>query len=449
MARRLFGTDGIRGRAGAFPLDPSTVSRLGRSLVEHLQERNRPGRVVIGYDTRESSVPLCTDLLGGIRAGGGEAAVAGVIPTPGIAFLTRAGGFDAGLIISASHNPHHDNGIKVFQAQGTKLSDADEELIEGRLLDSGAHGKPAAAPALPLVVDDRLVDDYVTYLIECLRGRTDLSDARVVVDCANGASSRIAPRVLEALGVDASFLSCDPDGTNINQECGSLHPEALAERVRGTGAGLGLALDGDADRCLAVDETGRLLDGDYILYLAARDLKRRGVLRNDTVIATVMSNMWLEERLEVEGIKLVRTPVGDKYVLEEMVRGDHVLGGEQSGHVIFRDLATTGDGLLTGLMLLTTWKGDRRPLSEMVAGITPFPQVLLNVEVTSKPDLSAHKDLGPLLRQAEQALSGRGRLLVRYSGTESLARVMAEGRDADEIRRIAGEVADALRAHLA
>ena len=449
MAKRLFGTDGIRGRAGEFPLDPGTVVRLGRALVEHLRESGLSGHLVIGYDTRESSEPICASLVQGIHAGGGEGVVAGVLPTPAVAYLTRADGFDAGVVISASHNPYRDNGIKVFTGDGSKLPDSDEALVEARLLDAG-RDRPLAGPDSPVVrVDGQLADDYVTHLVDSVRGWTDLDGVRVVIDCANGASSHVAPRVLEALGVEATFLFCEPDGTNINQDCGSLHPDALARAVRSAGAAAGLAFDGDADRCLAVDDTGRVLDGDYILYLTARDLKRRGHLANDTVVATVMTNLWLEERFGEEGIRLLRTPVGDKYVLEEMVRGGHALGGEQSGHIIFRDFATTGDGLLTGLMLLAAWKADGRRLSDMAAGITPCPQVLINVEVVTKPDLPSHAQLGPLLRRATQALAGRGRLLVRYSGTEPLARVMAEGRDADEIRRIAGEVADALRAHLA
>ncbi|MFQ5718939.1 MAG: phosphoglucosamine mutase [Acidobacteriota bacterium] len=448
MSRRLFGTDGIRGRAGEYPLDRHTVAHLGRSLIEHLSRRGLRGRVAIGYDTRASSESICASLLEGICHAGGEALVAGVIPTPGVAFLTRADGFDAGVVISASHNPYQDNGIKVFQSDGTKLSDGDEAQVEAGLLDPDLTQIPAGPAGNGGQVDPSLAGEYAAHLIDTVRGRVDLTGARVVIDCANGASSAVAPRVFAALGVEATVLSCDPDGTNINRGCGSLHPDGLARAVRAARADAGLAFDGDADRCLAVDDTGRILDGDYILYLTGTDLNRRGHLPTGTIVATVMSNLWLEERFASDGLRLLRAPVGDKYVLDEMARGGHVLGGEQSGHVIFRDLATTGDGILTGLMLLAAWKSDGRRLSEMVAGITPHPQVLINVAVADKPDLDSHAEIGPLLRRAARSLAGRGRLLVRYSGTEPLARVMAEGRDADEIHRIAGEVAAALRDHL-
>jgi phosphoglucosamine mutase len=447
MSKRLFGTDGIRGAAGRFPFDEETVVHLGGAVTRFLQERGRPGRIVLGYDTRQSSVPICARLVSGIRQAGGEAAVAGVLPTPGVAYLTRADNFDAGIVISTSHNPYTDNGIKVFQADGTKLPDADEAEVEALVLDEPrGHATPTHAEVL---VDERLAGDYVDHLLQVVRGGIDLGGARVVLDCANGASSTVAPRIFESLGIQATLMADRPSGTNINRDCGSLHPEKTAAAVRETGADMGLAFDGDADRCLVVDDTGRVLDGDFILYLTGKDLKRRGRLRNDTVVATVMSNLWLEQRLEGAGIRMLRTPVGDKYVLEEMMRGDHALGGEQSGHVIFREHATTGDGILTGLMLLAVWKSSGERLSELVGDITPCPQVLLNVRVGSKVDLDRHDVLGPVLRDAHSSLEGRGRLLVRYSGTEPLARVMTEGNDADEIRRIAEEVAEAIRTTLA
>ncbi len=447
MGKRLFGTDGIRGRAGDFPFDPVTVVHLGESIARFLQEQGRPGRVVLGYDTRQSSVPICARLVAGIRKAGGEAAVAGVVPTPAVSFLTRADGCDAGIVISASHNPYTDNGIKIFQADGIKLPDADEARVEEMVLDEEAS--PPSHPHHDAITVDRgLTRDYLEHLLNTVRNGPNLAGVKVVVDCANGAASSVAPEVFRAVGAEATFLAASPDGTNINRGCGSLHPEALSAAVREAGADLGLAFDGDADRCLVADDRGRVLDGDFILWLTGLEMRRRGRLRNDTVVATVMSNLWLEQRLAGEGIRLLRTPVGDKYVLEEMLRGDHALGGEQSGHVIFRDHSTTGDGLLTGLMLLSVWRSRDRPLSSLVEGITPCPQVLLNVKVKSKPDLHAHPVLGPRIREAEAAMDGRGRVLVRYSGTESLARVMTEGNDADEIRRIAEEVAEAISAHL-
>ncbi|MFQ5669365.1 MAG: phosphoglucosamine mutase [Acidobacteriota bacterium] len=448
MAKCLFGTDGIRGVSGTFPLDDPTVSRLGQAVVRFLHDLGRPGRIVLGYDTRASSHPLCRKLVEGIRAAGGNAAVAGVLPTPGVAFLTRNNGFDAGIVISASHNPYTDNGIKVFQADGTKLPDGQEEKVERLMFTAGPGPETHPAGAADFIVDEQLVKTYIDSLLQAIDGGAGLKGTRVVLDCANGASSAVAPPLMQRAGVAARFLAIAPDGTNINRDCGSLHPELLAETVRDQGAAIGLAFDGDADRCLAVDETGRVLDGDFILYLLGRFFKQKGQLRNDTIVATVMSNLWLEQQLQADGIRLLRTPVGDKYVLEEMIRGDHSLGGEQSGHVILRQHSTTGDGLLTGLMLLMATCPQKRPLSELVAGITPCPQVLLNVPVGQKPDLETHPRVGPVLRRTHARLRGRGRLLVRYSGTEPLARVMAEGTDLDEVRRSAEEVAAALREHL-
>ncbi len=461
MGKRLFGTDGIRGAVGVFPLDTGTVYRLGSALTRLLTERGGRGRVVIGYDTRESSEPLCAALVAGIHREGGDAAVAGVLPTPGVARLTCQDGFDAGVVISASHNPFTDNGIKIFSGNGTKMSDADEAIIEASLLesditagdtsrmDNASQGGNGASPVFPMTgANPRLADHYVHHLLEAARVGCDLKGVRLVVDCANGAAVIVAPHIFAQLGVEVRFLNIEPDGRNINKNCGSLHPDVLIKAVREFKADAGLALDGDADRCLVVDDSGRLLDGDFILYLAGLHLKRRGKLRNNTVVATVMSNLWLEQSFSDEGINLLRTDVGDKYVLEEMVRGDHVLGGEQSGHIIFRDRAPTGDGLLTGLRLLDVWRRSDKKLSELVAGIEPCPQILLNVRVKSKPALSDHPALARVISRAGEEIGSRGRLLVRYSGTEPLARVMTEGNDADEIRRIAEEVAAELRNHL-
>jgi phosphoglucosamine mutase len=461
MGKRLFGTDGIRGAVGIFPLDTATVYRLGAALTRLLTQRGSMGRVVIGYDTRESSAPLCAALVAGIHREGGDAAVAGVLPTPGVARLTRQDGFDAGVVISASHNPFSDNGIKIFSGDGTKMSDDDEAIIEASLLDSdiiagdttcmdnAPRGSNGTAPVFPAVgANARLADHYVHHLLEAARVGNDLEGVRLVVDCANGAAVDVAPHIFAELGIKVRFLNNDPDGRNINRDCGSLHPAVLIRAVRECNADAGLALDGDADRCLVVDDSGRLLDGDFILYLTGLHLQRRGKLRNSTVVATVMSNLWLEQTFRAEGINLLRTDVGDKYVLEEMVRGDHVLGGEQSGHIIFRDRATTGDGLLTGLRLLDVWRTSGKKLSELVAGIEPCPQILLNVRVKSKPVLGDHPALARVIRRAGEEMGSRGRVLVRYSGTEPLARVMTEGNDADEIRRIAEEVAAELRNHL-
>ena len=448
MSKRLFGTDGIRGVAGRFPLDEATVGRLGAALVAHLVGTGRAGRIVIGHDTRVSSAPLAAALARGALAAGGSVDMAGVLPTPGVAFLTRVDGYDAGVVLSASHNPWYDNGIKIFQAGGAKIADAVEVDLETRLLDGPDTCAPVDGPATNGTSPARLADEYLDWLIGRLEDPGALRGARVVVDCANGAAAAVAPPLLARLGIEAHFLGTEPDGTNINNDCGSLHPHLMAELVRAEHADLGLAFDGDADRCLAADDRGRILDGDFILYLTGLALADQGRLRGRTVVGTVMSNLWLEQRLAAADIRLLRTPVGDKHVLEEIERGGHALGGEQSGHVIFRDHATTGDGLLTALMLLQVWRQSGRRLSELTAGITPCPQVLLNVPVRSKPDLASHPVLGPLLEETTRRLAGRGRVLVRYSGTEPLARVMTEGEDADAIRRAAEELAAALGTHL-
>jgi phosphoglucosamine mutase len=444
MSKRLFGTDGIRGRGGEYPLDPSTVETIGSCLAHLLRREGLRGRVLIGYDTRASSAPLGAQVALGLARAGGEAHVAGVLPTPGVAYLVRTLGFDAGVVISASHNPFPDNGIKVFQANGTKLSDLEESRLETMILAAPEAAETAPEPS----IEAPLAADYAAHLVAVARAWGDLAGCRIVADLANGAAVGVAAGVFAALGMRARLIGDRPDGQNINLDCGSLHTAALAAAVRAEKADLGLAFDGDADRCLVVDDTGRLLDGDHILYLAALDLRQRGELVHDTVVATVMSNLWLERRLRDEGITLLRTPVGDKYVLEAMEQGGHVLGGEQSGHVIFRRHATTGDGLLTGLLLAGTWRASGRSLSAMVADIVPCPQTLLGVRVRTRADLETHPGIAPVLAGARRELADKGRILVRYSGTEPLVRVMTEGEDASQVRRVAEEVAEAVRVHL-
>ena len=438
--KRLFGTDGIRAVAGEAPLDPLTVRRFGSALAEVLEQTNGAGesRVVLGRDTRESGPWLRDALVAGLAARGAAVIDAGVITTPGLARVIRQEGFSGGVMISASHNPFEDNGLKAFGADGAKLSDALEVRIERRLLDEGiADPGPGAAAA---AADDSLVEHYVEHLARALGPDGRLAGLHLVLDCANGAACAIAPRVFRSHGAHVEAIGIEPDGRNINLDCGSLHLDRLAHVVRERGASLGLAFDGDADRCLAVDRRGRVADGDHILYIAGRRLKRRGELRGDAVVATIMSNFWLEERLASEGIGLRRTAVGDKYVLEEMVEHDLVLGGEQSGHVIFRDHATTGDGILTGLLLLDAL-ADGPPLEKLLDDITPYPQVLVNVKVREKPDLRAHARIGPAVRDVEAALDGHGRVVLRYSGTEPKARVMLEGQDPERIHEMAEKLA--------
>jgi len=440
--KRLFGTDGIRGVAGRSPLDPPTVRRFGAALAGVLDGTGTADhRVVLGRDTRESGAWLTDAVAAGLTAHGIDAVDAGVVSTPGLAYLVRDGGFDAGVMISASHNPFEDNGLKVFAADGRKLPDAVEQHIERAILDDGiadpGEGRGASDGTA-------LTRSYIRHLEGIVAsGRFD--GLRLVLDCANGSASAIAPKVFSDLGAAVEVLGASPDGRNINLGCGSLHLDGLAARVIGGGFDAGLAFDGDADRCLAIDRHGRIVDGDHILYIAGRRLKRRGDLRGDALVATIMSNFWLEERLMAEGIRLHRAPVGDKYVLERMVDEDLVLGGEQSGHVIFREHATTGDGMLTGLLLLDSVLAGDETLDTILDGITPYPQVLINVRVGAKPDLRAHPAVGPAVAEIERVLEGRGRVVLRYSGTEPLCRVMVEGRDRDEVQGMADRLAAVIR----
>ncbi len=442
--KRLFGTDGIRAVAGESPLDPVTVRLFGAALAEVLASAvGRPPRVLLGRDTRESGPWLSDAVAAGLFSRGASAVDGGVITTPGLAHLARTGPFEAGVMISASHNPFEDNGLKVFDHDGTKLKDALEAEIEARILD---HGITDPGPSERRVaLDPSLASAYVAFLEGAVSPRGRLAGLKLLLDCANGAASAIAPEVFRFHGADVAVRAAEPDGRNINLGCGSLHLDALAHEVRRTGRDLGIAFDGDADRALAVDRRGRVVDGDVILYLLARRMRQTGRLAGGAVVATVMSNYWLEERLAVEGMRLLRAPVGDKYVLERMVEEDAVLGGEQSGHLIVRDRATTGDGILTGLLLLDTLVDEERPLEAILDGIVPFPQILVNVRVREKPDLSRHPVIGPVMRQIEDELAGNGRILLRYSGTEPLARVMVEGRDPDAVRVHAERLAGVIR----
>lgn len=442
--KRLFGTDGIRGIAGEIPLDRPTVRRFGASLAEVLREETgRSGRVVLGRDTRESGAWLRDEVTAGLTSRGFVAVDAGVITTPGLAHVAHAASFDAGVMISASHNPFEDNGLKVFARDGAKLGDDLEKEIEERILDA-TSSTPEHGSAPPLE-DASLARRYIEFLEGSIPARRRFAGMRLLLDCANGSAARIAPEVFRFHGAQVDAIGAAPDGRNINLRCGSLHLEEIQAAVHDRGLDAGLAFDGDADRCLAVDSRGRAVDGDHILYLAARALKRDGRLRGDTVVATVMSNLWLELKLHDEGVRLLRAPVGDKYVFERMIAEDATLGGEQSGHVIFRDRATTGDGILTGLLLLEFLRNEDRSLEEILDGIVPFPQVLVNVKVREKPDLARHPLIAPAAARVEAAMNGRGRVLLRYSGTEPLARVMVEGADAERVRRHAEELADVIR----
>jgi phosphoglucosamine mutase len=463
QTRQLFGTDGIRGVAGEFPLTRDSVYWIGRALGHDLVRVNAKARVVIGQDTRVSSPWIADRFLQGLAAVGVETRSAGVITTPGVAFLARSQGFDAGVVISASHNPWTDNGIKIFSCDGYKLPDARELAIEKEiftLLDSDAAPGPASAPEFSsLPGEESLRHAYVRWLAGSVS--TDLSRLRVAVDCANGAATAEAPELFGALKINTAFLHSAPDGQNINENCGALHPEMVAryvaERFTADPRGrfdAGITFDGDADRALFCDAQGRVVNGDAVLLLAARDMQSRGTLANATVVATTMSNMGLELALKRSGIQMLRANVGDKYVLEEMQRVGATLGGEQSGHILFRDgEATTGDGLLTALRVLEIMvrTGDARTgkrLADLVRDLKVFPQTIRNVRVRQKTPFAQIPAVRAAIAAAERELAGNGRVVVRYSGTEALARVMIEAESQEQMDRLADAIVGAIRSAL-
>ena len=442
MKKKLFGTDGVRAVAGVFPLDPATISRLGQALVALLEKKGLGANLLIGRDTRESGPWMERALARGVRAAGGEVISAGIIPTSAVSYLTQTHGFSAGVVISASHNPFEDNGIKVFSPRGVKIPDPWELEIEADVL--GGRGRLPGHEA-DVDIDPRLAGDYEDYLAGLVKGLKAPAGLKVVADCANGASSLVGPRLLGRLGFTVEALSAAPDGRNINAGCGSLHPQKLAARVREAGAAIGIAFDGDADRALWVDGDGRLLNGDHTLFVQALHMLEAGRLKTKEVVATSMSNMGLERALEARGLGLVRTRVGDKYVHEEMVARGANLGGEQSGHTIFLDDLPTGDGLLTSLRMLEALVGSGRTLAALVEGMEEFPQTLINVRVRRKPDLEGLPDLMAAVEVAKAALGRNGRIDLRYSGTEMLARVMVEARDRATVDSCAMLVAEAVR----
>jgi phosphoglucosamine mutase len=442
--RKLFGTDGIRGVAGEYPLDRKTVYAVGRALGDHLLAG--PRRVVIGQDTRESSGWMADSLAAGLRAAKVETASAGVVPTPTIAYLTHTHGFSAGVVISASHNPWRDNGIKVFGRDGYKLPDEVELEIEAEIFSLLKENvaqveNGTTKPSLP--GDAALRADYLNWLVRTIPGAERL---QMVVDCANGAASTVAPEVFKRSGANVEFTHRTPDGRNINENCGALHPEIVAREVVSRNADLGICFDGDADRALFADGDGHVVNGDAVMLLLARELKQRGELAHDTVVATTMSNMGLEAALRESGIRMLRAPVGDKYVLEEMRKTGAVLGGEQSGHVILSREATTGDGLLTAIRVLGIVAASGRSLADMASGMKVFPQTIKNVRVKEKRPLDKMPAVMAAIEQAERQLNGNGRVNVRYSGTESLARVMVEAETEETVQRVAGQIAAALEA---
>jgi len=446
--RQLFGTDGIRGVAGVAPLDTTTIYAVGLALAHQLRPGAIVPRVIIGRDTRESSPWIANLLAAGLRAGGAEVESAGIVPTPGVAYLTRRHGFHAGVVISASHNPWEDNGIKVFGGDGRKLPDqtelAIEEIIFKHALSTAA---PEASTVAALEDQHQYAEGYIASLLEAVPG-LNLAGKKIVVDCANGAAAAIAPELFARLGGVVTLLNTTPDGRNINDHCGALHPATVAAEVVAHRAELGLTFDGDADRCLAAGANNNVINGDAILLIAARDLQARGLLTGNVVVATTMSNMGLEAALKRSDITMLRSPVGDRYVLELMQQRDAALGGEQSGHILFPHLTTTGDGLLTALVVLDLIARTGKTIEELTADLKVFPQVIVNVKVREKRPLEEIPTVAQRIRAAEAELAESGRVVIRYSGTEALARVMIEAESEEAMQRHAKAIADAIRLEL-
>ncbi|HTV82420.1 MAG TPA: phosphoglucosamine mutase [Acidobacteriaceae bacterium] len=444
--KKLFGTDGIRAVAGEAPLDAKTIYAVGLALAHQVNGSNVHPRVLLGMDTRESSEWIAATLTAGLRAGGGAVENAGVVTTPAIAYLTKRHGFAAGVVISASHNPWQDNGIKVFGSDGYKLPDETELRIEEeifRRLESPEVPEPGPAPT----VDATYRGGYEAFLRGAVPGLR-LDGLKVVLDCANGAASAIAPELFAHLGGTIHLTHARPDGRNINAQCGALHPEVVAAEVKSLTADVGVTFDGDADRAMFADAHGRVVNGDAVMLLGARDLKARQLLLNDVVVATTMSNMGLEAALRRDGIRMLRAPVGDKYVLERMQQEHASLGGEQSGHILFPHLATTGDGLLTALVVLDAVRRSGRALHELVADLKVYPQVIVNVRVREKRPLDQIAAVANTIHAAEAELAETGRVVVRYSGTEALARVMIEAESEEAMRRHAERIAEVIRKEL-
>ena len=444
MAQRLFGTDGVRGVAGAWPLDPTTVARLGAAIVRAL-ESERPVRIILGRDTRESGEWIARELARGAGSAGATLTDAGILPTPAVAYLAGALDVDLGVVLSASHNPYTDNGIKVFSGRGEKFGEIEERAVETVMADESWR-VPASAEAR--VATAEFVERYLDHVRRLLPSAGPLAGARLVLDLANGATTTTAMALFERCGFDVTALGNEPNGRNINLACGSTHPARLAAAVVATGARLGVAFDGDGDRAIFVDHRGHIVDGDAVLLILARHYQRHGRLHDDTVVATVMSNVGLEIALKRHGIRLLRTSVGDKYVMEAMARGGYVLGGEQSGHVILTEHLPTGDGQATALAVLRVMADTGKELAELASELVTYPQTLVNVRVKTKTPIDQVPEIGAAIARVEAALAGTGRVLVRYSGTEPLLRVMIEGEDQASVQAWAEEIAEAVRVTL-
>jgi phosphoglucosamine mutase len=441
--RKLFGTDGMRGVANEEPMTGEMAMRIGRAAAYLFRNKKGRHRIVVGKDTRLSGYMLETALASGICSMGGDVLLVGPLPTPGIAFITVDMRADAGVVISASHNPYSDNGIKIFSGDGFKLPDKMEQRIE-ELIFSGTleRVRPTGTEVGKAFRIDDAMGRYAVFLKHTFPEHLTLEGLKIVLDCAHGAAYRVAPTVLEELGAEVFSVGVEPDGENINRNCGSLHPEVISRLVREKGADLGFTLDGDGDRVIFVDQTGTVIDGDHIMAICCLDMLREGRLKKNTLVATVMSNIGLEMVIKEVGGRMVRAAVGDRYVVEEMVKGGYNLGGEQSGHIVFLDHNTTGDGMLTALQVLSVMQKKRASLAELAAVMKVFPQTQRSVRVKTKKDLSEVPLIQRLIKECEKELGEQGRILVRYSGTEPLLRIMIEGENEEKITRMADIMAE-------
>jgi phosphoglucosamine mutase len=441
--KKLFGTDGVRGVANVYPMTTEMAMQIGRATAYIFKNDKRRHRIVIGKDTRLSGYMIENALVAGICSMGVDVLLVGPLPTPGIANITSSMRADAGVVISASHNPFQDNGIKIFSRDGFKLPDEMELRIEDLIFSNGIDSlRPTASGVGKAYRIDDAAGRYVVFLKSTFPKELDLSGVKIVLDCANGAAYKVAPAVFQELGAEVILLGAKPNGININDGCGSLHPEIISEAVRKHGADIGIALDGDADRVIFVDEFGAEVDGDHIMALCATDLLKKKKLRKNTLVATVMSNMGLDIAVKKAGGKVIRTAVGDRYVVEEMLRGGYNVGGEQSGHLIFLDYNTTGDGIQSALQVLAIMRKNEKKLSELARVMTALPQVLVNVRVPERRDIKTIPEAVKLIREVEKNLKDEGRVLIRYSGTEPLLRIMLEGPDNDRITVWANDIAE-------
>ncbi len=443
---KLFGTDGARGVANEYPMTPEMVMQIGQAVACILKREGHRPRIVIGKDTRLSGYMIENSLVAGITSMGADVINIGPLPTPGIAFITTNLDADAGIVISASHNPFEDNGIKIFSKSGFKLADKQEADIEDLIFSKKLSEELSKSTEIGKAYRETdVLGRYIVFLKQAFPRGLSLEGMKIVVDCANGATYKVAPLLFKEMRADITALNIEPDGMNINLNCGTLHPEGLVEKVLESDADIGLAFDGDGDRLIIVDEKGNTITGDRIMAICTQDLKEEGVLKNNTIVTTVMSNMGLSIALEKMGVTQIRSKVGDRYVLEEMLKNDAVIGGEDSGHLLFLDHHTSGDGIISALQILSIMKKKNKPLSELAEVMEVFPQVLVNIDVKSKPPIEDQQEIMDAISEVERSLANKGRVLVRYSGTQSMCRVMIEGPTQKETEKYAGLIADVVR----